>query len=78
MELNLPLIVIGLLCLAVGIGLVVARSRIARANASVLRGTLGKLGGRVASGSPAKSIAGAGSIGILMGVVAIIGGFFGH
>ncbi len=78
MKLNLPLLVIGLLCLAAGIGLVVARSRIARANASALRGTLGKLGDQVVSGSTAKSIAGAGAIGILMGVVAIIGGFFGH
>ena len=78
MELHLPFLVIGLVCLAAGIGLVVARSRIARANASALRGTLGKLGGRAASGSKAKSIAGAGVIGIVMGVVAIIGGFTGH
>jgi hypothetical protein len=77
-NLNLPVLLIGLLCLVAGIGLIVARTRIARANTAVLKGSLGKLGDRVSTGSKPWSIAGVGVIAILMGVGGNLGGIFGH
>jgi hypothetical protein len=75
MSIFWPALLGGVLSLAIGIGILVKRSGIARANADAQRAGFGKYGEQTARNSTPGRVASVGVVAVLMGLALIVASF---